>query len=256
MNAPTTASGSGTKLYIPQQELFQGIGKGPRQIVFVDLGAEVDAELAAHIAEKYGVESRLELEFEKYYARFLLPPMRGSDKGRAKGYAGLRVADGEEWVEIVGMEAVRRDWTRLAHQLQRQILDLLFHDAGPEAIEQCAVEWVRALHAGEKDQDLVYRKSLRKPVAAYTRNVPPHVQAARLLPKPRGVIQYVVTRDGPQPAGYLTAKPDYEHYARKQIEPLLATIAQVSPIDVESAMKGAASLFGAEVWADLKRKGQ
>ena len=52
------------------------------------------------------------------------------------------------------------------------------------------------------------------------------------------------------------AEPDYEHYARKQIEPLLATIAQVSPIDVESAMKGAASLFGAEVWADLKRKGQ
>ena len=43
---------------------------------------------------------------------------------------------------------------------------------------------------------------------------------------------------------------------KKQIEPLLATIAQVSPIDVESAMKGAASLFGAEVWADLKRKGQ
>jgi DNA polymerase-2 len=220
------------------------------------LCAEVDAELAAHIAEKYGVESRLELEFEKYYARFLLPPMRGSEKGRAKGYAGLRVADGEEWVEIVGMEAVRRDWTRLAHQLQRQLLDLLFHDAGPEAIEQCAVEWVRALRAGEKDQDLVYRKSLRKPLAAYTRNVPPHVQAARLLPNPRGVIQYVVTRDGPQPTGYLTAKPDYEHYARKQIEPLLATIAQVSPIDVASAMKGAASLFGAEVWADLKRKGQ
>ena len=76
------------------------------------------------------------------------------------------------------------------------------------------------------------------------------------MPNPRGVIQYVVTHDGPQPAGHLTARPDYEHYARKQIEPLLATIAQVSPIDVESAMKGAASLFGAEVWADLKRKGQ
>ena len=218
------------------------------------LCAEVNAELAAHIAEEYGVESRLELEFEKYYVRFLLPPMRGSDKGRAKGYAGLRVADGEEWVEIVGMEAVRRDWTRLAHQLQRQLLDLLFHDAGPDAIAQRAQEWVRALRAGEKDQDLVYRKSLRKPVADYTRNVPPHVQAARLLPNPRGVIQYVVTHDGPQPAGHLTARPDYEHYARKQIEPLLASIAHVSPIDVELAMKGAASLFDAQVWADLKRK--
>jgi DNA polymerase-2 len=152
------------------------------------------------------------------------------------------------------VEAVRRDWTKLAHELQRQLLDLLFHDAGPEAIEQCAVEWVRALRAGEKDADLIYRKSLRKPVSDYTRNVPPHVQAARLLPRPRGVIQYVVTCDGPQPVGHLSAPPDYEHYAQKQIEPLLRTIAQVSPIDVESAMKGATSLFGAEVWADLKRK--
>ena len=218
------------------------------------LCAEVDQALAEHIEKEYGVESRLELEFEKYYARFLLPPMRGSEKGRAKGYAGLRVSGEGEQLDIVGMEAVRRDWTRLAHQLQRQLLELLFHDAGPEAIEQCAMEWVRALRAGEKDADLVYRKSLRKPVANYIRNVPPHVQAARLLPRPRGVIQYVVTRDGPQPVGHLSAPPDYEHYARKQIEPLLSTIAQVSPIDVESVMKGAVSLFGAEVWADLKRK--
>jgi DNA polymerase-2 len=91
-------------------------------------------------------------------------------------------------------------------------------------------------------------------VAIYIRIGPPLVLAARLLPRPRGVIQYVVTRDGPQPVGHLSAPPDYEHYARKQIEPLLSTIAQVSPIDVESVMKGAVSLFGAEVWADLKRK--
>lgn len=218
------------------------------------LCAEVNDMLAQHIEAEYGVESRLELEFEKYYPRFLLPPMRGSERGRAKGYAGLRGSGEDEYLEIVGMEAVRRDWTKLAHELQRQLLDLLFHDAGPEAIEQCAVEWVRALRAGEKDADLVYRKSLRKPVDTYIRNVPPHVQAARLLPRPRGVIQYIVTCDGPQPVGRLTAAPDYEHYVRKQIEPLLRTIAQVSPIDVESAMKGAASLFGAEVWADLKRK--
>lgn len=224
------------------------------QAVGTALCAEVNDELARHIEAEYGVESHLELEFEKYYPRFLLPPMRGSQRGRAKGYAGLRGSGADERLEIVGMEAVRRDWTKLAHELQRQLLDLLFHDAGPGVIEQCAVESVRALRAGEKDQDLIYRKSLRKPVADYTRNVPPHVQAARLLPRPRGVIQYVVTCDGPQPVGRLSAPPDYEHYVRKQIEPLLRTIAEVSPIDVESAMKGATSLFGAQVWAGLKRK--
>ena len=116
------------------------------------LCAEVDQALAEHIEKEYGVESRLELEFEKYYARFLLPPMRGSEKGRAKGYAGLRVSGEGEQLDIVGMEAVRRDWTRLAHQLQRQLLELLFHDAGPEAIEQCAMEWVRALPEGPRRQ--------------------------------------------------------------------------------------------------------
>ena len=236
--------------------LGEEVSADQARILGAQLCAEADQALARHIGEEYGVESRLELEFEKYYLRFLLPPMRGSEKGRAKGYAGLRVVAGEERLEIVGMEAVRRDWTRLAHQLQRQLLDLLFHDAESEAIEACAVEWVRALRAGEKDADLVYRKSLRKPVADYIRNVPPHVQAARLLPRPRGVIQYVVTCDGPQPVGRLSTPPDYEHYARKQIEPILRTIAQICPIDVESVMKGAASLFGAEVWAGLKRKTQ
>ena len=50
--------------------------------------------------------------------------MRGdSERGRAKGYAGLRRGDEGDRVDIVGMEAVRRDWTDLAHQLQAVLLD-------------------------------------------------------------------------------------------------------------------------------------
>lgn len=212
-----------------------------------------NAALAEHIDQRYGVQSRLELEFEKHYEHFLLPPMRGSERGRAKGYAGWRL-DGEEgYLEIIGMEAVRSDWTRLAHGLQRQLLGLLFAGADAREIESAIGECVRGLRAGERDEDLVYRKRLRKPVSSYTRTVPPHVQAAKMLKDPRGVIQYIVTCDGPQPVGHMRAEPDYDHYVEKQIAPLVHTVAQIFPIDVESALRGVGNLFAADAWDATKR---
>jgi DNA polymerase-2 len=218
------------------------------------LCAAVNRALSQHIKEVYDIDSRLELEFEKHYARFLLPPMRGSEKGRAKGYAGWRTDEAGGHLEIVGMEAVRRDWTVLAHTLQRRLLELLFSNAGSEAVEAYVGECVRSLRAGERDGDLVYLKSLRKPVASYTRNVPPHVQAAKMLAKPRGVIHYIITCEGPQPLGHVRAQPDYDHYVKKQVEPLVRTIAQVCPIDVEAAIKGVGNLFAADVWAATKER--
>jgi DNA polymerase-2 len=247
------------------KELLQGEGVqvlyGDTDSLFVDAGLEDDVELEVgwargeelcawangaltqHIESSYGVQSHLDLEFEKYYRRFLLPPMRGSDRGRAKGYAGLRLGAGTEFVEVIGMEAVRRDWTDMAHQIQRELLALLFRDTPPEQIEDHIFAWVCAVRAGEKDADLVYRKSLRKAVEAYTRSTPPHVKAARLLPNPRGVIHYVVTRDGPQPVGHISSPVDYDHYVEKQIEPIVRTIAQVYPIDADAALKGERNLF-------------
>ena len=214
-----------------------------------DLGREVcdriNARLAGHVRERYGVASFLELELEKCYYRFLLPSMRGdSERGRAKGYAGLR-RDGEgDRVEIVGMEAVRRDWTDLAHQLQGVLLDRVFHEVPAAAIEEEIYRWVQEVRSGRRDDLLVYRKNLRKPVESYTRSVPPHVKAARLMENPTGVIRYVITRDGPQPEGRLTAPIDYGHYVDKQILPIVTTVAQVYALDVEAAISGRLNLFG------------
>ena len=196
-------------------------------------------------ARSFDLPSYLDLEFEKYYARFFLPPMRGdAERGRAKGYAGLKTAaDGSEELEIIGMEAVRRDWTDLAHEVQRDLLERVFHDAPAAELEERVLVWVDAVRRGERDDDLVYRKALRKSVDGYTRTVPAHVAAARLLPEPRGTIRYLVTRDGPQPAGRLSAPIDYEHYIEKQIRPIVRTIGQVCDLDVEVALGGTPDLF-------------
>ena len=65
----------------------------------------------------------------------------------------------------------------------------------------------------------MYRKRLRRPLDAYTRNVPPHVQAARRQSRPGSWVSYVVTANGPLPVEALDAKPDYEHYRDRQLAP-------------------------------------
>ncbi len=209
-----------------------------------DLCQRVNEALGAHLRKTYDVDPKLELEFEKYYRLLLLPPMRGDvDRGRAKGYAGLRIDDGSEQIEIVGMEAVRRDWTDLAHRLQHDLFGMLFGNAQNAEIEARIQRWIDEVRAGKHDADLVYRKGLRKGVDDYTKSSPPHVKAARLLSNPRGVIHYVVTREGPQPVSKVTSPIDYEHYVQKQIAPIAGTVAQVRGLDLHAVLTGEQDLF-------------
>jgi DNA polymerase II len=208
-----------------------------------ELCALVNERLAGHVREKWGLESRLELEFEAVYLRFFMPPMRtpgvrdegggGEGRGRAKGYAGLRADSRGEIVEIKGMEAVRHDWTELAHELQRDLLDWVFHDVAAEEMTGRVREFVRRLRAGELDASLVYRRALRKAAEEYTRSQPPHARAALLLPPEErsGVIRYVWTTEGPQPELLRTAAPDYDHYVEKQLLPIVEAVAPFAGLD-------------------------
>jgi DNA polymerase-2 len=207
----------------------------------------VNERLASYVRERWAVDSRLELEFETVYLRFFLPPMRtlgtgaedGEDaetRGRAKGYAGLRLEAEGERLEIVGMEAVRHDWTELAHALQRDLLGWVFHDVPPAEIVERIRALLRDLRAGLKDELLTYRRSLRKPVEAYTKSSPPHVRAAALLPPEErtGLIRYVWTREGPQPESRRSSPFDYDHYATKQLAPIVEAVAPYIGLDLEA----------------------
>ncbi len=204
----------------------------------------VNTRLSEHLLDKYGVDSRLELEFEKHYLKLFLPPSRGEElKGRAKGYAGLCKRNGKEVVEVVGLEAVRRDWTDVSHELQRHMLELMFHDASAADMEKYVFRIIREIKAGERDAQLVYRQAMRKPVSEYTKTTPPHVKAARLLDNPSGVIKYLITIHGPQPTAKLTSPIDYAHYIEKQIEPIVRAFAPFCGIDAHAIFTGEQRLF-------------
>ncbi|UQA55519.1 DNA polymerase II [Polyangium aurulentum] len=183
-----------------------------------ELRAYVSAEVDRAIAEEFGVDSYLDLEFEKVYARFFMPEMRGGGEGSKKRYAGLVVDGAGDEVEIVGLEAVRRDVSAVARRFQRELLDRVFHD---KPVEPFIRGFVAQLQSGELDAELVYRKALRKPLSAYTKTTPPHVKAARRLGAEAGrVVRYVMTKNGPEPIEALTAPPDHEHYVTQQIKPV------------------------------------
>jgi DNA polymerase-2 len=216
----------------------------------------VNGALEEHLIGSYGVRPRLTLVFEKRYSRFFLPPLRGgngrTEKGRAKGYAGLlavgtggkagspggegRREDVQDRIEVKGMEAVRRDWTDLAHEFQIRMLELLFLERPLPDIQLYIKGLVEALYRGELDGKLVYRKALRKSISAYTRSTPPHVKAAALLPpsEQRGLIRYLITREGPQPEDRVSAQIDYDHYLERQLMPIASAFAEVLKTDLES----------------------
>ena len=177
------------------------------------------------ITEESGVFSHLEIEYEKHYSSFFLPPLRGTETGARKRYAGMLRKGGVDTLEFTGMEYVRSDWTELARNFQYELFRHFFH-------KEDAAEWIKKfvedLKEGRMDEELVYRKGLSKSPEKYTTHIPPHVKAAMLLtPEKRNnirEIRYIITMDGPMPLPAEGAIPDYEHYIEKQLRPLAEAV--------------------------------
>ncbi|VFS20210.1 DNA polymerase II [Serratia liquefaciens] len=116
-------------------------------------------------------------------------------------------------------------------------------------------ETIARLMNGELDEQLVYRKRLRRPLAEYQRNVPPHVRAARLADEhnlklgraqqyqQRGTIKYVWTTSGPEPADYQQSPLDYDHYLTKQLQPVAEGILPFVNDDFATIVTGQLGLF-------------
>ena len=184
------------------------------------------------IKETFKRKSFLELEFEKTYTKFLMPKLRHAEKGAKKRYAGLK----EGKVEVVGLEAVRGDWTELARDFQRELLDRVFKD---KDITTYTKNLIKGIKEGKYDKKLIYKKSIRKDLKEYTKTSPPHVKAARKLKKIESTkIEYVITEDGPEPIQNQNHKIDYQHYIDKQVKPIAESILALYNKTFEEVEKG------------------
>ena len=89
---------------------------------------------------------------------------------------------------------------------------------------QSTEQFITNLKKGLLDEELIYRKRIRKPLSSYTKITPPHVRAARQLPRQVSVVRYLITIDGPQPLGFVKSPLDYNHYIEKQLKPIAESL--------------------------------
>lgn len=197
-----------------------------------------------HLRDQYALPSHLEIEFETHYLRFLMPTIRGSETGSKKRYAGS-IREGEQIkIKFKGLETVRTDWTPLARELQRELYRRIFFN---EPWENYLRDTLAQLYAGELDHKLVYKKRLRRKLEDYSKNVPPHVQAARKLGRAGRHIEYLITPQGPEPLALFeqsnSMRPDYEHYIDKQLAPVADGILHFLETCFEDVIGQQGSLF-------------
>jgi DNA polymerase-2 len=234
-------------IYGDTDSLFVHLGNGEQNTVNQTgsrLASRLNQYLDEELKQRYNLKSYLDSEFEKIFIRFLMPTVRGKDTGSKKRYAGLLInKGGESELYFAGMESSRRDWTALAKEFQADLFMLLFQKDGAPELKDELCELTRDRHRqllnGELDDKLVYYKGISKRLEDYTKNVPPHVRAARMLDRLEGrIVRYVMTREGPEPVQKRSgAALDYDHYSEKQLAPIADMVLRLFDTDYRAVTR-------------------
>ncbi|GAB3004334.1 DNA polymerase II [Psychrosphaera aestuarii] len=207
------------------------------------LESKLNAWWKKKIESDFGLDSKLEMEFETYYSPFFMPTIRGTEAGSKKRYAGKKQHhDGTSEIIFKGLESVRSDWTPLAKSFQRTLFELIF-DGQPcrEFVENT----IKDLRDGKLDDLCVYRKRIRQHLSEYVKTTPPQIKAARLANRyyqrdvyqKGSLIQYVISITGPVEYNSNDNALDYEHYISKQLYPIAESILVNKEADVLGVFK-------------------
>src|SRR5438128_2637471 len=213
---------------------------GDTDSLFVNNDEKLVQKFQAEVDRQLG----LEINLSEVYKRILFTEAK-------KKYAGLKT-DGQ--IDVVGLEAVRGDWSNLARDVQNTVLRMALEDADPSR----AAAYVQNLTRNLKSKKLslssfIVWKTLTKPVEAYEVNAP-HVEVAKKMAKDGWPVTagdkvgFVITkRSGKlfqkaEPHYKVTIEDvDYDYYVRNQIVPATARILEILGVSEEQLLAAPAS---------------
>ena len=199
---------------------------GDTDSLFVNYDEKLVQKFQSEIDRQLG----LEINLSEIYKRILFTEAK-------KKYAGLRT-DGQ--IDIVGLEAVRGDWSNLAREVQNTVLRRVLEDAKPSQ----AKAYVQDLTSNLKSKKLplssfIIWKTLTKRVEEYEVNAP-HVEVAKKMAKDGwpvtagDKIGFIITKkpgklfQKAEPRYKVTVEDvDYDYYVRNQIVPAAARILEI-----------------------------
>lgn len=190
-----------------------------------DLVMKVNAFLKEKLQNDFEADSKLEIQYDKFFKKLILTSTRGLGEGAKKRYAGLKCSGNEEEIILTGMEYVRSDWSALARNFQYELVRRVFYN---EDVQQFVEQTLKDLLDKKLDDQLVLSKKLTKPLDEYVKNIPPHAKAAMILLKEKGILkkrpEYVMTLRGAVPVELPHEDIDYDYYIERQLAPIADSI--------------------------------
>lgn len=194
------------------------------------------------------LKGKMELEYRGFYIRGIFVKRREKEIGAKKRYALL--SESNE-LEIRGFETVRRDWCKLAKNIQRNVLEIILKENDiNKAIEYVRNEINKLKNYDFKLEDVTIYEQLTKDISEY-KQISPHVIAAKKAVQ-RGInlsegsiIPFVITKYGSsisEKAEYvLFAKKediDIDYYINNQILPAALRVLSILNISETDILKG------------------
>ncbi|MDP6670309.1 MAG: DNA polymerase domain-containing protein, partial [archaeon] len=175
----------------------------------------------------------MNLELEGFFKRGIFVT-KESGEGAKKKYA---LIDYNNKLKIVGFEYVRRDWSGVAKETQRQVITAVLEEGHPEKAAEIVKKTINRLRSGKaKKSELVVLTQLKKPIEKYAA-IGPHVAAAKkAIEKGKemevgSVIAYVITRSGKSISDRAQLEEyvkegnyDSEYYIENQVMPAVIKI--------------------------------
>ncbi|MFA4960457.1 MAG: DNA-directed DNA polymerase [Candidatus Pacearchaeota archaeon] len=191
----------------------------------------------------------MELDLEDFYRRGLFVSKRTTKEGAKKKYALL---DENNKLKIRGFETVRRDWCKLARDLQNEILKKILEDGDEKrAFELLKVAISKLKNRKINIRDLMIRTQLRREISQYL-SEGPHVAAAKKMkekeiPVSQGMlIEYFIgeSKSKGKRIGDRVFLPnekvnyDVDYYLNNQIIPAVENIFEVFGINIKNIIEG------------------
>jgi len=198
----------------------------------------------------------MELDLEDFYKRGIWVTKRSGEFGAKKKYA---LINQKGKMKIRGFETVRRDWCRLAREVQNNVLNLILKNGNEKKALEYLKETIKKLKKREiEKKQLIIRTQLKKPISEYKANTP-HIAIAKQMQEKEMpidigmLIEYYIAesknkKDRIRDKAKLPEENlpyDIDYYLNNQILPAVENIFQVFDIKIKDIIAGGkqATLF-------------
>ncbi|MBU0591035.1 DNA-directed DNA polymerase [Candidatus Micrarchaeota archaeon] len=189
----------------------------------------------------------MELELEGFYPRGVFVSKKGGGERGAKKKYALLGEDGR--IKIKGFELVRRDWSEVAKETQRMVLEAILKDGSKEKAVKIIRDVIIRIQSGKVPlQSLAISTQLNKDPGTYEIKSPELSAAKKLIqagtPVEKGtMISYVIGKKGKSISEKavpleLATEYDVEYYIDHQILPAVMKIMKELGYDEYSMKQG------------------